>query len=269
MIPIRDHNPTLRRPIVTFCLVVACLAVFLVVQPSGSRSLDVPTEQETIDDITFTFERAAIPCELSEGRPLTISEISATVVDGDATACEHRAGSALSPFPDKNLWGAVVVSMFLHAGWVHLIGNLLFLWIFGNNVEDQMGRFTYLLFYLVAGVVATAAHVLVQVDSTVPLVGASGAIAGVMGAYLVWFPWARVRTVILLAFIPIWPRIPAIALLIVWFVSQFYIGDDAGIAWVAHVAGFVFGVVAGISARTDDAFERSLLHQYRRMARIR
>ena len=73
MIPIRDHNPTLRRPIVTFCLVVACLAVFLVVQPSGSRSLDVPTEQETIDDITFTFERAAIPCELSEGRPLTIS----------------------------------------------------------------------------------------------------------------------------------------------------------------------------------------------------
>ena len=117
--------------------------------------------------------------------------------------------------------------------------------------------------------VATAAHVLAQVDSTVPLVGASGAVAGVMGAYLVWFPWARVRTVIFLAFIPVWPRIPALVLLAFWLISQFFIGNDAGIAWVAHVAGFVFGMVTGIIARTDDGFERSLQAQYRRMARIR
>ncbi len=269
MIPIRDDNPTLRRPIVTLVLIVACVAVFFVVQPSGSRSLDMPTEQETIEDIRFTYERAAIPCELSEGRPLTASEIGATVLRGDTNACENRAGAAVLGYPDKNVWGAVVVSMFLHAGWVHLVGNMLFLWIFGNNVEDQMGRFSYLLFYVIAGVVSTAAHVLVQVDSTVPLVGASGAIAGVMGAYLVWFPWARVRTVIFLAFIPVWPRIPALALLVVWFLSQFFIGNEAGIAWVAHVAGFVFGIVAGIIARTDDDFERSLQHQYRRMARVR
>ncbi|MEM9203102.1 MAG: rhomboid family intramembrane serine protease [Actinomycetota bacterium] len=269
VIPIKDENPTLRTPIVTFLLIVACVAVFLVVQPSATRSLDMPTRQETIDDIEFSYQRAAIPCELSEGRPLTASEISQTVIGGDANACENRSGSTDIPYADKNVWGSVLVSMFLHAGWLHLGGNLLFLWIFGNNVEDQMGRFAYVLFYVIAGVVATAAHVLVQVDSTVPLVGASGAIAGVMGAYLVWFPWARVRTIVWLVWIPVWPRIPAILLLAFWFFSQFFIGNDAGIAWVAHVAGFVFGVVAGLIARTDDDFEQSLQTQYRRMARVR
>lgn len=269
MIPIRDENPTLRTPIVTFVLLLACFVVFVIVQPSATRSVDMPTRAETIEDIEFTYEWAAIPCELSEGRPLTDSEIGATVVGGDTTACENRSGSNALAFPDKNVWGSVPVSMFLHAGWLHLLGNMLFLWIFGNNVEDQMGRFAYALFYLIGGVVATAAHVLVQVDSTVPLVGASGAIAAVMGAYLVWFPWARVRTVIFLVWIPVWPRIPAIALLAFWFVSQFFIGNDAGVAWIAHVAGFAFGIVGGLIARTDDDFERSLQHQYRRMARVR
>ena len=269
MIPLRDDNPTLRTPVVTFVLIVACIVVFFYVQPSATRSLDMPTQQETIEDIEFTFERAAIPCELTEGRPLTASEIGATVVGGDTEACDNRGGVGVTPFPDKNVWGSVVVSMFLHGDWIHLVGNLLFLWIFGNNVEDQMGRISYALFYVIAGVVATAAHVLVQVDSTVPLIGASGAVAGVMGAYLVWYPWARVRTVIFLVWIPIWPRIPAVILLAFWFASQFFIGNDAGVAWVAHVAGFAFGVMAGIIARTDDDFERSLQQQYRRMARIR
>ena len=269
MIPIKDENPTLRTPYVTLLMIIVCVVVFLYVQPSATRSFDMPTDQEVIDDIEFTYERAAIPCELSEGRPLTAVEIAATVQGGDTEACIDRLGGGITPYADKNVWGSVLVSMFLHAGWIHLIGNMLFLWIFGNNVEDQMGRFSFLLFYVIAGVVATAAHVLVQVESTVPLVGASGAIAGVMGAYLVWFPWARVRTIIFLAWIPIWPRIPALLLLAFWFVSQFFIGNDAGIAWVAHVAGFAFGIVAGIIARTDDGFERTLQAQYRRMARVR
>ena len=176
-------------------------------------------------------------------------------------------------FPEDISYGvnlhSLISSIFLHGGLLHLGGNMLFLYIYGDNLEDELGHMLFLGFYLACGALANVAQVLADPASPIPVVGASGAIAGVMGAYLVWFPWARVRTVILLAFIPIWPRIPAIALLIVWFVSQFYIGDDAGIAWVAHVAGFVFGVVAGIIARTDDAFERSLLHQYRRMARIR
>ncbi len=270
MIPVKDENPTLRTPYVTGLMILICVVVFVWVQPSATKSFDLPSEQETIEDIRFTYERAAIPCELSEGRPLTAAEIAATIQGGDAEACIDRlGGGGFSPFADKNVWLSVLVSMFLHAGWLHLFGNMLFLWIFGNNVEDQMGRFSFLLLYLVSGVVATAAHVLAQVDSTVPLVGASGAVAGVMGAYLVWFPWARVRTVIFLAFIPVWPRIPALVLLAFWLISQFFIGNDAGIAWVAHVAGFVFGMVTGIIARTDDGFERSLQAQYRRMARIR
>ncbi|MEC7672209.1 MAG: rhomboid family intramembrane serine protease [Actinomycetota bacterium] len=270
MIPVKDENPTLRTPYVTGLMILICVVVFVWVQPSATKSFDLLSEQETIEDIRFTYERAAIPCELSEGRPLTAAEIAATVQGGDTEACIDRlGGGGITPFADKNIWLSVLVSMFLHAGWLHLFGNMLFLWIFGNNVEDQMGRFSFLLLYLISGVVATAAHVLAQVDSTVPLVGASGAVAGVMGAYLVWFPWARVRTVIFLAFIPVWPRIPALVLLAFWLISPFFIGNDAGIAWGAHVAGFVFGMVTGIIARTDHGFERSLQAQYRRMARIR
>ncbi|MEM8706106.1 MAG: rhomboid family intramembrane serine protease, partial [Actinomycetota bacterium] len=220
MIPIKDENPTLRTPYVTILMIIICVVVFIWVQPSATKSFDMPTEQETIDDIRFTYERAAIPCELSEGRPLTAVEITATLQGGDTEACLDRVSGGVQPFADKNVWISVLVSMFLHAGWIHLAGNMLFLWIFGNNVEDQMGRLSFLLFYVIAGVVATAAHVLVQVDSTVPLVGASGAVAGVMGAYLVWFPWARVRTIFVVVVVPVWPRIPALVLLVLWFVSQ-------------------------------------------------
>ncbi|MFQ5558324.1 MAG: rhomboid family intramembrane serine protease, partial [Acidimicrobiales bacterium] len=155
-------------------------------------------------------------------------------------------------------------SMFMHGSWMHLIGNMWFLWVFGNNIEDHMGALRYLAFYLSAGVVATAAHVLIQVDSTVPLVGASGAIAGVMGAYLVWFPWARVRTLLFLFVVPLWPRVPAAMLLVVWFALQFLTAEGSGVAWVAHVGGFVFGVAIALLARSNDRFRRRLwVHRHR------
>lgn len=266
MIPISDDNPTRRRAFMTLLLGLACVVMFIYVQPSGTRSLDMPTRGEQLEEIEFSYEYAAIPCELTEGRQLTVEEIGATVVGGNAEAClEHAPGDAVIPFPDKNVWLAAIVSMFLHAGWIHLFGNMLFLWIFGNNVEDQMGRIPFVLFYLVSGAVATAAHVMVQPSSTVPLVGASGAIAGLMGAYLVWFPWVRVRTVIVLGVLPLWPRIPAAPILLIWFGSQFLIGNDSSVAWMAHVAGFVFGIVAGLIARSDSDFERSLQVQHRRI----
>ena len=135
---------------------------------------------------------------------------------------------------------------------------MLFLWIFGNNVEDQMGRFSFLLLYLISG--WSRAHINPG-RPTVPLVGHRG--GGRSEAYLV--ARGQVRTVIFL--FAVWPR-SALVLLAFWLISQFFISNDAGIAWVAHVAGFVFGMVAGIIARTDDGFERSLHAQYRRMARI-
>lgn len=263
MIPISDENPTYRTAVVTVVLIVANVVTFLFVQPDADRSLtDVDTEGQ-IESIEFTYEHAAVPCELVQGRPLSVGEIVRTQRDGDATACVSRPRTR-ALFPDKSLARSVVVSMFLHGSWLHLGLNMLFLWVFGNNIEDHMGALRYLAFYLSAGVVATAAHVLIQVDSTVPLVGASGAIAGVMGAYLVWFPWARVRTLLFLFVVPLWPRVPAAMLLVVWFALQFLTAEGSGVAWVAHVGGFVFGVAIALLARSNDRFRRRLwVHRHR------
>ena len=246
----------------TALLIVVCVGTFVFIQPSATRGINEPTTADLIAEIEFSYEYAAIPCELTQGRPLAVAEITRTQVRGDFDACDHTPEGPV-PFPDKQVWLAVVVSMFLHGGWFHLAGNMVFLWVFGNNIEDHLGIIRYLLFYVAAGVVATATHVVLQVDSTVPLVGASGAIAGVMGAYLVWFPWARVRTLVLLGVIPVWPRLPAALLLTVWFVTQFWTHPDAGVAWAAHVGGFVFGMAMALFARRDERFRNRLwAHRY-------
>lgn len=255
VLPLWDENPTRRVPVVTLLLMAAAITVFFLVQPWES----------TDEGIAFSYEYAAIPCEVVHDRPLTQDEVIATLQLGDDAACEvvlrpSEVGRR-EVFPHKNVWLAVLVSMFLHGDVFHLAGNMLFLWVFGNNIEDHLGPVRYLLFFVASGVVATAAHVLAQVDSTVPVIGASGSIAGVMGAYLVWFPWARVRTLFLIGFIPLWPRVPAALLLLVWFVSQFLIGPEGGVAWVAHVAGFAFGLVVGWLARQDPRFRNRLWAQ--------
>jgi membrane associated rhomboid family serine protease len=248
VLPLSDENPTARAPVLTVALIVVNVAVFLFVQPQADAG----------EGVRFTYEYAAIPCEIVEGRPLTATEVVATLQEGDATAC-GRAGDASGPvFPGKNVWLAGFVSMFLHAGVLHLGGNMLFLWVFGNNIEDHLGRVRFALFYVAGGMVATGAHILVQLDSTIPVVGASGAIAAVMGAYLVWFPWARVRSLVILGIIPLLLPIPAAVLLAVWFGSQFFIGPDDGVAWMAHVGGFAFGAVIGLLARADPRFNQRL-----------
>ncbi|MBA2283234.1 MAG: rhomboid family intramembrane serine protease [Acidimicrobiia bacterium] len=251
MLPLHDVNPTQRRALVTILLIVVNVAVFALVQ-SAQRNTEIiespagPVEIEA--STSFTFEWAAIPCELKERRPLTLEEIEDTLVRGDDSACGARAaaeGFEEPLFPDKYEWVAVLVSMFLHGSWLHLGSNMLFLWIFGNNVEDRLRPLGYVAFYLAGGVVATVGHFLADTDSTIPVVGASGAIAAVVGAYLVWFPNVRIRTVIFLLFI-FFTEIKAKWLLLVWFVLQFFTSPSAGVAWVAHVAGFVFGVVGGL-----------------------
>ncbi len=226
-------------PVVTIVLIIASVVVFFGVQPQNN----------TIEDIRFTYEYAAIPCELRSGDPLSVDEVVATLDGGDDRACGAERDPDNQVFANKNVWLAVVISMFLHGSLLHLGGNMLFLWIFGNNIEDHLGHVRYLIFYLASGGVATAAHAAIQLDSTVPLIGASGAVAGVMGAYLVWFPVAKVRTFLFVGFIILFPRIPAWAMLGFWFVSQFFIGPDDGVAWMAHVGGFVFGVAVGAATR--------------------
>jgi len=267
LIPLRDDNPTSRFPVVTLSLIIASVATFLLVQPSAARSIDTPGAAEVIEEVRFSYEYAAIPCEIVQGRPLTIAEIGATQLRGDTQACGGLAkGRPL--FPEKSIALSVLVSMFLHGGWIHLIGNMVFLWVFGNNIEDHMGAIRYLAFYVASGIVATFAHVMLQVDSTVPIIGASGAIAGVMGAYLIWFPWARVRTLFMIGIVPLWPRVPAALLLSVWLLAQFYTVPGSGVAWVAHVGGFVFGALVAWIARRDPRFRRRLAaHRYRATGR--
>jgi membrane associated rhomboid family serine protease len=227
LLPIRDVNPTLIRPLVTWAIIALNVVVIAVIQPQGFPAAD-----------EFAYRNAAIACELTTGEPLEFFEIN-------SGACIERDGGD-APFPDKNVWLAVVWSMFLHAGFAHILFNMWSMWIFGNNVEEAFGHLAFAIFYLAAGIVATLGFVLLQPATTVPLVGASGAIAGVMGAYLVLFPRHLVLTLILVRAV----AIPAVAFLAIWFLSQFlFAGGDSGIAWEAHVAGFLFGVLVTMPIR--------------------
>ena len=227
MLPIRDVNPTMIRPLVTWAIIAANVLVFAVIQPQESPAAD-----------EFAYRNAAIPCELTTGEPLDFFEISSGV------CVERNQGD--EPFPHKNVWLAVVWSMFLHAGFAHILFNMWSMWIFGNNVEEAFGHVAFALFYLAAGAIATIGFVAVQPHATVPLIGASGAIAGVMGAYLVLFPKNQILTLIFIRAV----AIPAVAFLGIWFLSQFlFAGGGSGIAWQAHVAGFAFGVIVTLPIR--------------------
>ena len=212
MIPLHDDNPTKIRPYVTIGLIALCVAAFL-----WQFSLD---------------ERAAFAAVIGLG------VIPAVLVEGRQLPPELVMVPA---------WLTLVTSMFLHGGWMHLIGNMLYLWIFGNNIEDSMGHGRFVAFYVVCGLAAAFAHAMQDPGSTVPMIGASGAISGVLGAYLVLYPRARVMV---LVFLWIYVRIfhlPAMAVLGFWFALQFLNAAVAesgggGVAWWAHVGGFVAGM---------------------------
>jgi membrane associated rhomboid family serine protease len=239
VIPLKDYNPTRRFAVMTLVLIAINVGVYIFVQ----RPFDAGNNQDA-----FSFQVAAIPCEVTQGRPLSSEEIFDTVRNGDDTACEHTPQPD-AVFPHKSVWLAVLYSMFLHGSWLHIGGNMLFLWIFGNNIEDRMGVLPYLGFYLMAGLVAAAAHILVQPDSTVPVVGASGAIAGVMGAYVVLFPNVKIRSLIIITIIPLFRDISAKWWLGFWFLTQFFTNPAEGVAWVAHVGGFLFGALVAFLLR--------------------
>ncbi len=210
MIPIRDDNPTRRFPLLTVALIALNLAVFAY--------------------------------ELS----LTEPELLA-LIDRWAVNPARLAADPLSP----PLLASLVTAMFLHGGWLHLGGNMLYLWIFGNNVEDRLGRPWFLAFYLASGIVATLAHILVDGPRDIPLLGASGAIAGVLGAYLLLFPRAKVVVLVPVLFIVELARVPAAFVIGFWFLMQVVQGvgsiapeaTGGGVAWWAHIGGFVAGLV--------------------------
>ena len=227
LIPLSDANPTRQFPIVTVVLIALNVVAFFFVQPGFGTS-----EEAT----NYFAENVAVPCQLQDecpNRPIQYSANEDPVV-----------------LPDRSLpsfIGAVLFSTFLHAGFLHIGGNMLFLWVFGNNIEDYLGKVKFLLFYLAAGIAAGFAHVLTNlegINALIPAVGASGAVAGVMGGYIVLFPRAKVNTLLPLFFIWTVVQLSAWIVLGMWFVLQFFTNPNEGVAWMAHVGGFVFGAAA-------------------------
>lgn len=231
MFPVSDDNPTLRTPVMTIALLVVTWAVWLLVQGAGSPlALAV-----SVCELGFVPGEVSRMARIGDGVPLG-------VINGRALGCiiDNERVNIFTP----------VISMFLHGSWTHLIGNTLYLWVFGNNVEDSMGRVRFLVFYLLTGIIAAAAHLAIDPASPVPTVGASGAISGIMGAYLVMYPRVKVRTYIPPIFLF---RFPAWLVLVFWFGGQLLTGLPqlsplrreimGGVAVWAHIGGFVAGVL--------------------------
>jgi rhomboid family protein len=247
VIPVHDENPLRRTPWVTYLLIAVNVAVFVLFTP-GALPRAGTQAAVTCQQQAFYDRYGAIPHEMLTGQPLRLVPTGQAVLTAQGEACAvsrpaYRKTPALS----------VLEAMFVHSGWLHLLGNMLFLLIFGNNVEDRLRRLPYLLFYLACGYVAAYGYALVNPGATGPLVGASGAISGVLGAYLVLFPRARVWSLVpFLLFIPL--RIPAWLVLGLWFVLQwaYAAGQLTGggtVAYVAHVFGFLAGMLGGLLLR--------------------
>jgi membrane associated rhomboid family serine protease len=227
VIPLRDANPVRRTPVVTIAIVIACVAAFayrLGVEANGGEA--------AVEDLFRTY--GLVPREL-----------------GAAWESGRSLGGEVL---------AVFTSMFLHVNLIHLVGNLVYLWIFGNNIEDRIGRPGFILFYLFGGIAAAFAQVAIDPSSPIPMVGASGAISAVLGAYLVLFPGARILSLIFLGFFYQLINVPAIVVLGFWFVLQLIdgigslglAGAEGGVAFFAHIGGFIAGLVAGALLRSRN-----------------
>ncbi|MGZ8607597.1 MAG: rhomboid family intramembrane serine protease [Actinomycetota bacterium] len=258
MIPLRDTNPTRRVPILTLALIAANVAVFLLWQPTFGSDAE---QQE------FYFCNAEIPFEV------THQENLAEGGDEARRAMDEEfgpgAGAELQPFlqdacPDKSWLVSVFVAMFLHGGWLHIAGNMLFLWVFGNNVEDRLGYVVYPLFYVMGGLAATGLQIAFDPGSAIPNLGASGAIGAVLGAYAVIFPRARVTTLVIFFFITV-IEVRAGFVLVGWFLLQVFSGAgqlsadlNGGVAYWAHVGGFAFGAIVAWVFYRGRGVERPL-----------
>jgi membrane associated rhomboid family serine protease len=274
--PLRDNLPTERLPIVTVVLIALNVAVFVwqltfstdpELDPLGSSSIDQsaieygaipyrvthPSKSECFLGYVVTNQQAR-PDIVCEGTP-ELRE--AEELAADQRFASQAAAQGVDPEPrplnQAAWWVTLFTSMFMHGGLLHIGGNMLFLWVFGNNVEDSMGRGKFLVFYLLAGLVAVYSQSALDTSATVPTIGASGAVAGVLGGYALLHPKARVLTLIFIIFFVTFVEIPAMILLGIWFVLQFLpavgqvatpdVAGEGGVAYFAHVGGFVFGLL--------------------------
>ncbi len=254
VIPIGDSNRRRITPWVNYGIILANFAVFLYMltlnaspPPTGreqSRQLVQQTQTICYGYATYPTDADRFICKYS----FQPREFFDTVSGDSPVTGTDRTIAVLS----------IVTALFLHGGWIHILGNMLFLWVFGDNIEDRLGHLLYLAFYLIAGVLACLVQGMLDPNSVVPVIGASGAVAGVLGAYLLWFPGATVRVVIpffILIFIPI--PVPAWIMIGLWFVQNLLAGyatiadaasPGGGVAWFAHIGGFLFGMLVALLA---------------------
>jgi membrane associated rhomboid family serine protease len=226
LIPISDSNPTRRFPIMTVVIIALNVLVFFLVEPDFGQSCRAEN---------YFAKEAAVPCQATGCPTIPVQY------------CQGQAPVRIPQRGAVQFLAAMVFAMFLHAGFLHIGGNMLFFWIFGNNIEDFLGRIKFVVFYVLGGLAAGFAQVVTHlhgIDRLIPAVGASGAIAAVMGAYLVLFPKARIRVLVPIFIVFTMVQLSAYIVLGLWFVFQFFTGAGSGVAWMAHVGGFVFGVVA-------------------------
>jgi membrane associated rhomboid family serine protease len=246
MIPLRDNVPSRTFPVVNYLMIAACAVAFLAQLADQTDNVD-----HLVEGLGLIPARVFHPDE-----PITIKQ---EVIGHDQFGQRRRQIEERElPPPPISPWLTLLTCTFLHGGWMHFLGNMWFLHIFGDNVEDRFGHFGYLIFYLACGVAASFSHLMLNASSTMPTIGASGAIAGVMGAYLYLYPRANVLTLVPIVFFIQMLVIPAPVFLVIWFVLQFFqgtmsitAGESGGVAWWAHIGGFAVGfVVAWILGRT-------------------
>jgi membrane associated rhomboid family serine protease len=231
MIPLKDNIPSQHRPYIVYVIIAVNAIVFFYQLGLSTRDMNV-----------FFHLFGVVPARFG-----------------------HPEWAQWVGFPDAGYY-TFISHMFLHAGWAHFLGNMWILWVFSDNVEDIMGTVRFLLFYIMCGLFALGTHLFFNMDSTMPVVGASGAIAGVMGAYLILYPHAKVVTLIPIFFIPYIVELPAVVFLGIWFTIQLFSGllahlapDAGGIAWWAHAGGFIGGIlllpIFKIDSRCRDCYE--------------
>jgi len=223
MIPISDINPARNTPVISRIFMVLSVLIYFLIQPKDINSL-----------FNFFYQYASIPCELNNMSPL--SELQFYYNDCKIVSNEYI-------FQNKNLYFSVIVSNLLHANFVHLIGNLWSFWIFGNNVEDKLGKLMFITFLISTAFFSVFSHTILNLNSITPIVGASGIVSGLMGAYVYLFPNAKLLVLVPLGFL--FPTtIKAKYFMIFWFVSQVFLSfGTQNISWEAHLGGFVFGYV--------------------------
>jgi membrane associated rhomboid family serine protease len=255
LLPIKDDIPTRRFPVLTVAIIVICCAVYFIFE-HGLWGLGGTGNARVL-------EYGAIPYEITHpGKEC--AEVSARIV------CEGQPGVTGSAPAQAPWWVTIFTAMFMHGSLLHLAGNMLFLWIFGNNIEDSMSRLRFVVFYLLGGVVAMAAQVLVDPNAVVPTVGASGAIAAVLGAYALLYPRARVVTVIFIIIFFTIVELPALVVLGLWILLQVLYGaadlsqpvGGGGVAYFAHIGGFLFGLA------TIKLFANNVNEDYQRSSRL-